>query len=96
MMDPLAQTSTAGRQPPSSSSCADDDIVTTPPKGDKSMSRGLSVEEKTLNSVFHRQTKAMTGTSTLLFYTFIGCMTSKSLLAMVYSSLIKKIARSGN
>jgi hypothetical protein len=61
MVDPLAQSSTAGRQPPSSSSCADDDTIATPPKGDKSLSHGLRVEEKTLKFRFPSPHKSNDG-----------------------------------
>ena len=52
MMDPSAQPPNLGRQPPASFPHGDDDTVVTPPKGEKSRTRGLVVEEKTLKFRF--------------------------------------------
>jgi hypothetical protein len=52
MMDTSAQPPSLGRQPPASFPHGDDDTVVTLPKGEKSRTRGLVVEEKTLKFRF--------------------------------------------
>jgi hypothetical protein len=46
MMDPSTQLSTVDKQSLSRFSLEDDDTVATPPKGEKSMPCGSTVEEK--------------------------------------------------